>query len=144
MYVRYAVRYESSAGAGHNTESQATDGTITKAFTVADNTFEPQAFVFHVAVSIETLTASTYVPVQEGRVGQLHTCMAFTSREACDLVLHRRSPWVCLFSICSAIGTARKATAATRAVSYLATGCCCATRLHLSAVNIITGTDGYM
>ena len=41
-----------------NTESQATDGTITKAFTVADKTFEPQAFVFRVAVLIETSTAS--------------------------------------------------------------------------------------
>ena len=109
------------AGAGHNTESQATNGTITKAFTVADKTFEPQAFVFRIAVLIKTLTASTYVPVQEGRVGQLHTCMA------CLLVAG---------PIRSAIGTQRNRCYAC-AISCLATGCCCATRLHLSAVDIL-------
>ena len=57
VIISNGTRCVAKAGAGHNTESQAADGTITKAFTVADKTFEPQVFVFHVAVSIETSTA---------------------------------------------------------------------------------------
>ena len=85
-----------------NTESQATDGTITKAFTVADKTFEPQTFVFR---CLDRNLDGIYVPVQEGRVGQLHTCMACLLVEEPVTLSFIAVPRGFVYSIRSAIGT---------------------------------------
>ena len=106
--TRYAVRYESWSRTQHRESGDRRDY-HQSVFTVADKTLDHQAFVFSVAVSIETSTASMSQCI--------HVYGMFTSRGTSYIVLHRRSTWVCILSIPSAIGTQRNHCYA-RAVSY--------------------------